>query len=208
VNISAMLARLATKLEISNLAEQILLLPPQPQHSLIEPDEINLLVGYSNSPASQVALDLTLYIALQTKLVSPKPVTVQMVYVAEEPDVQTLCPLPRSRSVATRAGQRATAVLDREAIRASAQSKAAQFEQADRILWQARTIAEDWRGSLKTHLRFGNLAEELAQVALTETASLLVLGCRSANDRLIRQLGRSFPCPILGIPQAQFELGQ
>jgi nucleotide-binding universal stress UspA family protein len=201
VNISAMLARLATKLEVADLAEQILLLPPQPQHSLIEPEEINLLVGYSNSQSSQMALDLTLYIALQTKLVSQKSVTVQVVYVAEEPDLPL--PVPQSRRAARRA-----AVLDREAIRASALSKAEQFEQADRILWQARTLAEDWRGSLKTHLRFGNLAQELAQVALTENASVLVLGCRSTDDRLIRQLGRTFPCPILGIPQESVIAGR
>ncbi|NJN48581.1 MAG: hypothetical protein HC805_00640 [Alkalinema sp. RL_2_19] len=87
MNISSMLARLQANLGVPNIAEQLLLIPPRPQDLTQELSGINLLVGYSNSENSQIALDLTLWIALQTRLATSKPVTVQVAYVTEEVDL-------------------------------------------------------------------------------------------------------------------------
>jgi nucleotide-binding universal stress UspA family protein len=218
VNIYSMLVRLQTKLNLGNLAEEILLLPPQPQHALVESDAINLLVGYSNSRTSQLALDLTLCIALQTRLVVSHPVTVQVVYVAEEPTPESSSNwiAAPNRKQMGRSDAR-TAVMERALVRdrkmvgkgkrfssKTLMSKAEQFEKADSILWQARSLAEEWRGSLKTHLRFGDLATELGEVAAAEKATLLILGCESKAHPLVSRLGSQFPCPILGIP-AEFQ---
>jgi nucleotide-binding universal stress UspA family protein len=200
VNILSMLIRLQTVLERSDLAEQMVLLPQMPWHTLNPQPETNLIVGYSNSARSQTALDLTLWIAHQTRLATSKAVTVQVVYVADEP-AHTLAPLPKTAvaktAVVSRAGR--SSVAERE-CRSVMASRADQFEQADRILWQARCLADEWRGSLKTHLRFGDVAQELRSVAEAESASLLVLGCESVDHPLIRRLGQRFPCPVLGLP--------
>lgn len=211
-----MLARLQGTLNRSDV-EQMILVPSRDRLAL-EGSEINFVVGYSHSSNSQVALDMTLWIAHQTRLATSRSVTVQVVYVVEETTLPTLSStgsdwrlasrrdarrggaIVRSRSsegvIASKGG---TSVLEAPVDRVS------QFEQADRILWQARCLADEWRGSLKTHLRFGNLADELRQVALTEDASLLIVGCESADHALVRCLGPNFPCPVLGIPQIPSE---
>ncbi|MFM2430269.1 MAG: hypothetical protein RLZZ511_1482 [Cyanobacteriota bacterium] len=209
-----MLARLQSTLGIPNLADQILLIPTgliptslsrssgTTDDRSITADAINLLVGYSHSPNSQIALDLTLWIALQTRLATNQTVTVQVVYVAEEPEEPTPSPYrsnPFNR-YHTAGGNTALLTSPSVAAQQAAQQRAAQFEEADRVLWQARSLAGEWRGSLKTHLRFGNLASELSTVATQEAANLLIVGCQSRDDRLIRQLRRSTPCPVLGIP--------
>jgi nucleotide-binding universal stress UspA family protein len=214
VNISSMLVRLETKLNLPNLAREILLLPLQTHHTSSQDsssqDPINLLVGYSNSQGSQLALDLTLFIALQTRLVVSRPVTVQVVYVVEEPNTPASNPwiaAKRQRSDFKAGDFKAgdfgnAAVMDRptRAMARANQDKAKQFEIADSILWQARCLADEWRGSLKTHLRFGDLATELTQVAQAEDATMLILGCQTPQDYLVRRLGAHFPCPILGVP--------
>ena len=178
-----------------------------------------LVVGYSGSLRSQAALDLTLCLAHQTRLATGKPVTVQVVYVVEE---ESEAPLyaptasvssSASSSVASVAvpetiGRRNRARMSvlampapRKTVTQEAHDRASQFEQADRILWQARCLADEWRGSLKTHLRFGSVAEQLAQVVEAEHASLLILGCESCHLPLIHQIVRqNLPCTILGIP--------
>jgi nucleotide-binding universal stress UspA family protein len=204
VNISSMLARLETNLGVPHLAEQLLLIPGTPQDLSRELAAINLLVGYDHSERSQSALDLTLWIALQTRLATNRPVTVQVIYVAAE-----MAPLlPSSNSSrpfnpsGSRKGQGGVALLTPAKV--TAMQRVEQFEQADRILWQARSLASEWRGSLKTHLRFGDIAIELGEVAQAEDATLLMIGCHSRDEHLVTRLGETMLCPVMGIPD---ELG-
>lgn len=74
------------------------------------------------------------------------------------------------------------------------------FAQANLILWQARTLTAEWRGSFISHLRFGCVSQELKKVVESETATLLFLGCDSANHPVVQKLGSNFPCSVLGIP--------
>lgn len=226
MNILPMLTRLEHALGRSDLAAQIVLIP-RADFVRGRTQAINLVVGYNGSPRSQSALDLTLWIAHQTRLATGTQVTVQVVYVL---NMETACnikptvtseivPSPRKASqdvfgMRAPVQEIATVAVDcseaeslgtghltvRTAIAAAHHCQTDQFEQADQILWQARHMAEEWRGSLKTHLRFGQVAQELRQVVQAESASVLVLGCTSAEHPLVRQLDKSFPCPVLGIP--------
>jgi hypothetical protein len=210
VNILSMLARLQDTLGCTDLVNQMLLLPqaksPVGSHNASS-SEINLVVGYSHSPRSQTALDLTLWIAHQTRLATGKQVTVQVVYVIDEwmqrlADLQPsrpYCDLERSVGGHSATGGTAIAECREVDLQSAPASMAEVFEQADRILWHARCLAEEWRGSLKTHLRFGSVAEELKAVVESESASLMILGCESKHHSLVKQL-RRLPCPVLGIP--------
>lgn len=73
-----MLVRLQGTLGRADLVNQMVLLPSAQPVCPQDTPEINLVVGYSNSPASQTALDLTLWIAHQTRLATGKQVTVQV----------------------------------------------------------------------------------------------------------------------------------
>lgn len=204
MKIKPMLARLQGTLGQRNLVEQMLLLP-EPELSEaanlqsleLAQESINLMVGYTGSPCSQTALDLTFWMAHQTRLATQKQVTVHVVYVVDE--AATLQKTSRSLK-GNGARQSLPACKTERSSTATLTRPETPFEQADRILWQARCLAEEWRGSLNTHLRIGNCAEELKQVAIAESADVLVLGCRSARHPLILQWATGFPCAVLGIP--------
>ncbi|WP_309236441.1 universal stress protein [Microcoleus sp. FACHB-672] len=234
MKIKPMLARLESAMGRHDLVEQMVLLAePASSHSHSEKSSakpMNLVVGYNSSPRSQTALDLTLWIAHQTRLVSRKKVTVQVVYVVDEKtnarglDIFSLpgagssskSQIPSELSKAPAFS--ASAVLAQPEVKALAAnarmtsvdrrnyktllSPSNQFEQADKILWQARCLAEEWRGSFTAHLRFGCVAEELRKVVESEAADVLFLGCHSADHPIIRKLGAKFPCSVLGIPSA------
>lgn len=87
MNIKSMLLRLEDALNCNDLMEQMVLVPELDSAAAKwtkSTKPINLVVGYKASPNSQTALDLTLWIAHQTRLVTQKQVTVQVVYVVEE----------------------------------------------------------------------------------------------------------------------------
>jgi Universal stress protein family len=202
VNVLSMLARLQATLDRTDLVRQMLLIPSRTSE-MSTLGAVNLVVAYSGSEKSQAALDLTLWIAHQTKMATTQPVTVQVVYVAEESKVATW-----SRSTHHRSTGRASvlAMPEKRSISQEALDRVTQFEQADRILWQARCLAEEWRGALKTHLRFGQVAGQLLEVAYAEEASLLILGCESSHNPLVRQLsqrGQDLPFSVLGTPASE-----
>jgi len=218
VNILPMLARLEHAIGCTDLAKQIVLISND-NASNKRSKEINLVVGYNGSPRSQSALDLTLWIAHQTRLATGCPVTVQVVYVvnlngacglAQGTFSSQIAPSPRKRLKEIASGRSpvsepGVATVERSPLEESFKmSRGCQddlFEQADQILWQARHMAEEWRGSLKTHLRFGQVTFELCQVVEAESASILVVGCTSKDHPLVQQLQQtSLPCPVLGIP--------
>jgi nucleotide-binding universal stress UspA family protein len=171
-----------------------------------------------------------MWIAHQTRLATQKQVTVQVVYVVEPnqnnkyPNVSKVGDVNSASSPrlheellkASLSSKPATPVLAKPkpqmlaVVKEKKSSKKNRpkttvsqtdiFDQADRILWQARCLAEEWRGAFKAHLRFGDVATELKAVVDAEDATLLFLGCNSVNHQLVQQLGSHFPCSVLGIP--------
>jgi hypothetical protein len=176
--------------------------------------DINIVVGYNGSPNSQTALDLTLWMAYQGKMATRQTIHVQVVYVIPPhasgsnlpPQAVASASVPTaSRSRTSRTSRsRTVGLLERSATpdTSLAKTQLQRFEEADRILWQARNLAQEWRGVLKTHLRFGEVATELAYIAHQEKASVVLVGCDAAEHWLIRQLGEDFSIPVLGIPDA------
>jgi|GEM_PF-261210 nucleotide-binding universal stress UspA family protein len=187
----------------------------------------NIVISYSGSPNSQTALDFAFWIAHQTKLATNRPVTVHVVYVldscnsleltcAAAPDLNGLrsqslhkaqvgcfTPVQRQIAMAIQPQSRSQAAVcqPKEIQMQSARSLTNSLETADRVLWQARCLADEWRGSLEAHLRFGAVAIELRQVVEAVKADVLMVGCTTSEHPLIQQLlAPEFPCPILGIP--------
>ena len=237
MNLKTMLARFESALGYQNLAEEMVLLPePQVQRyekskATKQAKSINFIVGYNSSPKSQTALDITLWIAHQTRLVTTQEVTVQVVYVIDEAPKsygEDTCKFAVANALAAKPKvselEEAFALncaapaitLPPTEISSLSQRKNwidphyfraifgqnNEYEVADRLLWQARCLAEEWRGLFKAHLRIGRVATELRNVVELESANLLFLGCDSANHSLVRELGNNFPCCVLGIPAA------
>ena len=250
MNITPMLARLQSALGRTDLIDQMVLLPQssssrktpvgdgEANDDGVAQAAVNLVVGYDGSPESQTALDLTLWIAHQTRLATRNQVTVHVVHVISDiptqgdrtygqrrdlhigaPKVkdtrrktkkgnkrvtaQVAEQAPREATLMTQRGSAAVAELPVEAVpQLESLMPIDPLEHADRILWQVRCMADEWRGSLKTHLRFGSLSAELKSVVQAEAAAVLLLGCDSQAHPLIKTLGREFPCPVLGIPPA------
>jgi hypothetical protein len=237
VNLKTMLARFESALGYQNLAEEMVLLP-EPQLQRYEKSKatkqaksINFIVGYNSSPKSQTALDITLWIAHQTRLVTTQEVTVQVVYAIDEAPKsygEDTCKLAVANALAAK--PKVSELEETFALNCAAPAIALppteisslsppknwiepdyfraifgqnnEYEVADRLLWQARCLAEEWRGLFKAHLRIGRVATELRNVVELESANLLFLGCDSGNHSLVRELGNNFPCCVLGIPAA------
>ena len=208
MQIKPMLARLQSATGRDDLIEQMVLLPEPNKPFNKKPQNakaVNLIVAYDASPKSHTALDIAFWIAHQTRLATNTEVTVQAVYVVEDnqsrqyPNILSFpqqqpsleCPVSEvSKSV--------TQVLTQPKL----QTAIAPLQQADIILWQARSLAEEWQGSFKSHLRFGSIATELNKVVESEAADILFLGCNSVNHPMIEALGSNFPCAVLGIPSS------
>ncbi|MEG4196681.1 universal stress protein [Microcoleus sp. Pol12A5] len=236
MNLKTMLARFESALGYQNLAEEMVLLPEQTlpvskkSKSPKQAKTINFIVGYNSSPQSQIALDITLWMAHQTRLVTTKEVTVQVVYVIDESPKsygEDNCKFAVANALV--AQQKVSNLEEAFALNCAAPALALQteipsvaqqktwidphyfreifgqkneYEVADKLLWQARCLAEEWRGLFKAHLRIGRVATELRNVVELESANLLFLGCDSGNHSLVRELGNNFPCCVLGIPSA------
>ncbi|MEG4278446.1 universal stress protein [Microcoleus sp. MON1_C1] len=236
MNLKTMLARFESALGYQNLAEEMVLLPEptlpvyKKSKSPKQAKTINFIVGYNSSPQSQVALDITLWMAHQTRLVTTKEVTVQVVYVIDESSKsyrEDTCKVAVANALA--AQQKVSDLEETFALSCAAPAIALpteipsvsqqktwiephyfqaiygqnnEYEVADKLLWQARCLAEEWRGLFKAHLRIGGVATELRKVVELESANLLFLGCGSDNHRLVKELGNNFPCCVLGIPSA------
>ncbi|MEP6518428.1 universal stress protein [Microcoleus vaginatus] len=236
MKLKTMLARFESALGYQNLAEEMVLLPEpkvpisKKSKSPKQAKTINFIVGYNSSPQSQIALDITLWMAHQTRLVTTKEVTVQVVYVIDESSKsyrEDTCQVAVANALA--AQQKVSDLEETFALNCAAPALALpteipsvsqqknwiephylqaiygqnnEYEVADKLLWQARCLAEEWRGLFKAHLRIGRVATELRKVVELESANLLFLGCGSGNHRLVRELGNNFPCCVLGVPSA------
>ncbi|WP_448600542.1 universal stress protein [Thermoleptolyngbya sp.] len=247
MKIKSMLMRLQNALGQPELVEQMLLASGKTALETAETqsdETVNLVIGYNGSPNSQVALDLTLWIAHQTRLATQKQVMVHVVYVVDSQSapfgnqlVHGRSPQAPQKSQRARSRQAATPERQTERVGSTltlprltpanpfvplnthihdhanpacltdchispAETPAQNLlEQADCILWQARCLAEEWRGSLEAHLRFGATDAELNQVAEEVGADLMVLGCSTKAHPLISKLRTKTHCPILGIPE-------
>lgn len=206
MQIKPMLARLQSATGRDDLIEQMVLLPEPKKPFSKKPQTakgVNLIVAYDASPNSHTALDIAFWIAHQTRLATNAEVTVQAVYVIEDnqsiqyPNILTFPQQqPSFECEVSQVSKSVTQVLTQPKL----QTAIAPLQQADIILWQARSLAEEWQGSFKSHLRFGSIAIELKKVVESETADILFLGCNSVNHPMIEALGFNFPCAVLGIP--------
>lgn len=219
MNIKSMLMRLQSSLGRDDLCDRIVLLP-QPIKTVNTADEssnsLTLVVGYNGSPKSHAALDVSLLIAHQTRLATSKQVTVQVVYVIEQnqsnerPGVfsQSSNDVMSLEFLSTSASKYGPPVLTQTKLKTSIDSCSLKensseyhsFEKADRILWQARCLVEEWKDAFAAHIRFGSVATELRKVVELKSADILLLGCKSSDEPIVQKLGWNFPCAVLGIP--------
>lgn len=204
MNLKPILARLQNVLGSQDVQNLILRMPTgyQTQNNTSE-RSLNLVVGYDGSPDSQAALDLALLIAHQTRLATQNQVTIHVVYVLDEVQIELLTKIYSSSKAVRREQKKSRLSIGvHSGTQALAtQSKIVLLAQADEILWQARCLAEAWKGTFVAHLRFGSLATELKKIVEIETADILLLGCRFQNSLVIRQLDANLPCAVLGISE-------
>lgn len=202
MKVKSMLMRLQTALQVENLSEQMLLIPGEPI-LLTDPAALakkstgtTIVIGYNDSPNSRTALDFALWMAHQTRLASHTQVMVHVVYVLNQ---EISLGLPSRSGAGTATLTRPVASVGvREITPVVSLNKL--LEEGDRILWQARSLGDQWRGSLEAHLCFGDVATELCRIVEAESADILFVGCSSDRHPLIQQLTPRFPCPVLGIP--------
>lgn len=207
MKIKPMLMRLQNALGRDDLMEQMLLFSP-PAIADKETTEavksINLIVGYTSSPKSHTALDISLLIAHQTRIATNATVTVQAVYVQEENRKNHSLDVSSQETLTTQLNHLVSfqfpASSTSKIVPTRVLPQTNKFAKAERILWEARCLAQEWQSSFKAHLRFGCVAQELKKVVISEAAYLLLLGCNSAQHPLVQKLGPNFPCPVLGIP--------
>lgn len=205
--------RLERALSIHGLSEKMLLCLGTRSNSDLGARSrklVNLVVGYSGSVKSQIALDIALWAAYQTRLATQSQVKVQVVYVIDEHSSDTgdandpstgLDPDP-ALGIPQLSDGLASATLPKipETSRLDALFYQQTLERADLILSEARSLSEEWRGSLETHLRFGSPGAELKSIVETQAADLLVLGCESKDHPMVEALGLNLPCAVIGIP--------
>jgi nucleotide-binding universal stress UspA family protein len=209
MNVKTALARLHSTLDLDDRMDQLLLLPrlTQPTNPTTDLPSASVAVGYDGSARSQVALDLAFCVAHQMQLATRQQAMIHVVYVI---DCMSVAKASHKRRVkrgsdAARLGGKSKSSQATTADRGSASLPQCQtgdrsLEEIDRVLWQARCLAEEWRGSFTTHLRFGDLATELESFVAEEKAALLFLGCYSASHPLVQKLKFTLPCPVVGIP--------
>lgn len=230
MKIKSTLVRLQNALGWNNLADQIVLSEglelERKMGDRPGAETMNVLIGYNGSANSQVALDLALWIAHQTRMASQTKVLVHVVYIVDrrKPPSYTYPTVVESERTALRTALRQASglpifSLNRRVTDPTIPNKPVEacltvcqvqpkpspatqnlLDQADCILWQARCLAEEWRGSLEAHLRFGPYPDELLTIAREVKADLIVVGCSSPEHDLVRQLAPQAPCPIWGIP--------
>lgn len=212
-----MLVRLQNTIGRNDLLDQMILIP-EPivddySSNQKEQKSVNLVVGYNGSANSQTALDMTLWIAHQTRLVTTLPVNVQIVYVVDNHQYSTEqftrrvnhSPVSYQGAIGREINHQDTvALLDFPANSSYADSQISanisSYPQAEKVLSQAHCLVAEWQGNSQTHLKFGNVATELKQVLINQSASLLFLGCSNKNHWIVKSLGES-PCAVLGIPK-------
>ncbi len=206
MQIKPMLARLQSATGRDDLIEQMVLLPEPNKPFSKKPQKakaVNLIVAYDASPNSHTALDIAFWIAHQTRLATNTEVTVQAVYVVEDNQSNqypNILSFPQQQSSLECQVSEVSKYVTQVLTLPKLQTAIAPLQQADIILWQARSLAEEWQGSFKSHLRFGSISAELNKVVESESADILFLGCNSVNHPMIEALGSNFPCAVLGIP--------
>jgi hypothetical protein len=214
-----MLVRLQNTIGRNDLLDQMILIPePVADDHLSsnkEQQSVNLVVGYNGSANSQAALDMTLWIAHQTRLVTTLPVNVQIIYVIENHQYSdehftsrvNYNPVNYQAVIGAEIDhQEAVAVLDfppnSSYVDSGNSTQISSYLQAEKVLSQAYCLVAEWQGHSQTHLKFGHVATELKQVLINQSASLLFLGCSSKKHWIVKSLGES-PCAVLGIPKNQ-----
>ena len=202
-----MLVRLEGALDSHSLAEKMVLLPGSssfcPSENKLS-EAINLVVGYNGSPKSHTALDLTLWIAHQTRLATQKSVIVNVVHIIEPDLGDERLKLNLSYTDSRLRGKELISTKRQAADSRGGTTLAVPPSTNRAILQQAQYLAAEWGDSVELYLEFGFLDTALSKVVEQTAGAFLFLGCSSVKHPLIQQLGSDFPCPVLGLPLDSF----